>query len=61
MVMMNSITAVTDSPVRAMFLVTFMFRMDIGAGETTDKGSDKAPVTCPAGMNTETYDTEAVP
>ena len=35
--------------------------MNIGTCKSAYEGSHKTPVACPAGMNTETYDTEAVP
>lgn len=45
----------------AMSLVTFMVGMNIRACKSTDESSDKTSFACLAGMNTETYDTEAVP
>lgn len=45
----------------AMLLVTFMVGMNISTCKSAHESSHKTPVTCPAGMNAETYDTEAVP
>jgi hypothetical protein len=45
----------------AMSLVTCMIRMNISTCKTTYKSSHETPVAYPAGMNAETYDTEAVP
>ena len=44
-----------------MSLVTLMIRMDICTGKSAYESSHETPVACPAGMNAETYDTEAVP
>jgi hypothetical protein len=45
----------------AMSFVTCMIRMDISTRQSAHESNHKTPFACSAGMNAETYDTEAVP